>query len=91
MKEYYVVLADDYGSSMYSTDYSPIGIIEEFNAKGIREVIAKFILAELNLDDDEGEEMLSDVVTKLIKNGCYNEVDAEIAFKIEKAPFFDYL
>ena len=91
MKEYYVVLVDEYGYSNYPTDYSPIGIIENVSMESIREVIAKYILAELNLDDDEGEEMLNEVVPNLIKNDCYNDVDAEVAFKIVKAPFFDYL
>ena len=82
MKEYYVVLVDEYGYSNNPTEFIPIGIIEKLCEDSVREVIAKFILAELNLDDDEGEEMLSEVVPNLIKNGRYHDVDAEMVFKI---------
>ena len=91
MKEYFIVLVDEYGYSNYQTEFYPIGIIEELNEKSVREVLAKYILSELNLDDDEGEEMLSEVVPNLIKSNRYNDVDAEVVFKICHAPFFNHL
>lgn len=89
MKKYFIVLADDYGISNYQTEFTPIGIIEEANEKSVRAVLAQYILTQLHCDDEECEEMLSDVVPNLIKTGRYNDVEAEVAFKIADAPFFN--
>lgn len=89
MKKYFIVLADDYGISNYQTEFTPIGIIEEVNEKSVRAVLAQYISTHLHLDDEEGEEMLSDVLPDLIKTGRYHDIDAEVVFKITHAPFFN--
>lgn len=88
MKKYFIVLADDYGSSNCWTEFIPIGVIEEKNEDSIRTVLAHYISTELHLDDDEGEEMLAEALPELMKTGRYNDVDAEVMFKICPAPFF---
>lgn len=89
MKKYFIVLADDYGISNYQTEFTPIGIIEEKNEESVRAVLAQYISTELHCDDEECEEMLSDVLPNLLKTGRYNDIEAEVAFKITDAPFFN--
>ena len=88
MKKYFIVLADDYGSSNCWTEFIPIGVIEENNEDSTRTVLAHYISTELHLDDDEGEEMLAEVLPELMKTGRYNDCDAEVMFKICPAPLF---
>ena len=88
MKKYFIVLADDYGSSNCWTEFIPIGVIEEKNEDSIRVVLAHYITTELHLDNDECDELIARVLPELMKAGRYNDCDAEVMFKICPAPLF---
>lgn len=88
MKKYFIVLADNYGSSNCWTEFIPIGVIEEKNEDSIREVLVHYITTELHLNNDECDKMIAEVLPELMKTGRYNDVDAEVMFKIYPAPLF---
>ena len=88
MKKYFIVLADNYGGSIYFTEFNPIGVIEDNNEDSIREVLVHYITTELHLNNDECDKMIAVVLNGLMKEGRYNDVDAEVMFKIYPAPFF---
>ena len=88
-KEFSVLLMNDWGSSNYTTHFSPIGILESATEEHIREVIIKECLYNWNLDDDEVEDFLNECIPALCGDNEWHSDEYEVAFKLESTFLYE--
>jgi hypothetical protein len=89
MKEYYVVLVNDYASSNYTTEFCAKAIIENVTIENIRHILAN-MCDDWAMDDEEGIELIEEFIPELMEKKFHYSPDYELAIKIEKTPFYKF-
>ena len=89
MKEYYVVLVNDYASSNYATDFCAKAIIEDVTIEKVRPILVN-MCDDWAMSDEDGIELIEEFIPELIEKKSHYSADYELAIKIEKAPFYKF-